>query len=263
MKKLLLALFAVTLISGFTFAKQRPSSPNKRPSSPSVSASLSDELCSDCTALFIYLSFYNNIYANFDDYPYATRSKYITLDAKSSEPQWYRVTLDANGFYSPEFNNYGADVRLEAYLWKFFGPVFENRLILSAQNSAFRQGYMHLGAQFSICQFYPFSFIFDIKWQHLYGFYTANGLNLGIGFRSYPIKPLILEYRAEWGNFSNSDNHTDEYTGIRRNATFHSHLEAGFMTSTPVEVYGFWDYTMDGFLERKEHSFGAGAKYHF
>lgn len=253
MKKFFSVLVLFATISTCIFAKPRPNSPSSSSDNTSIAGVIFE--------LLLDLSFYNNIMADFDNYPYATRPSYITLK-QNTDTQFYRFTIDTNGFFTPGYNTAGNEIRLEGYIWKFFGPVFENNFSYDF-NNGLKFGKMDLGMQFSLCQFSPFSMVFDIKWEHLYGTKYYNGVNFGFGFRSYPSKPLILEYRADWGLFSNSGDKINSDTGIRKNSTFKSHLEAGCMLNSPAEIYGFWDYTTDGFYNRKANSFGAGIKYHF
>jgi len=288
MKKVFaVAVILLTILSGVAAASggdprpkskpssSRPSGPSHKPehrrppehhkppkhSKPPKKSSSSDVI-DDCGDIFVMLSVLNNMLVTFDNYPYANSSSYIELNQEHPNKQFYRFTADSSGFYSILNPGLGADVRLEGFAWKFVGPVIENRFYNKLEDNS-KYGKLNLGLQFAVFQFYPCSFILDVKWEHLYGKYFADGVNLGISFKSYPVKPLILEYRAEWGIFGNSASEPDKTTGITKNATFKSHLEAGAMTGIPVEIYGFWDYTMDGFIGQKEHSIGIGAKYHF
>lgn len=263
MKKLFIIFTVLAVISTSIFAAPRPSSPSRSysRSSSSVSSDCSNALFDACAELLITLSYYNNIMASYDNYPYATRNNYINLGEKD-DTQFYRFTADTSLVFVPSLNAYGNDFRFEGYIWKFFGPVFENRIIVDPYNNT-QYGEMDLGMQFSVFQFSLCSMIVDIKWEHLYGIKYYNGVNLGFGLKSYPINPLVIEYRAEWGYFNKSGNDIDPYTGIRKNSTFKSHLEAGAMLSSPVELYGYWDYIKDGFAYRTDNIFGIGVKYHF
>lgn len=262
MKKFVTVFLVIITLTSVIMAKPRPNSPY---SSSSTSSTCTDELCSGIAEVLVEvlaeLSYYNNIMASFDNYPYATRSNYIDLN-EDSNPQFYRFTLDTSAFYTPGFNTFGNGVRFEGYIWKFFGPVFENQIAFDG-NDNLKYGKMDLGMQFSIFQLSLCSLLFDIKWEHLYGNNHYNGTNLGFVLRSYPVKPLIIEYRANWGLYSDSADKIDPDTGIRRKSTFQSHLELGTMTNSPVEIYTFWDYTIDGFIYRKANAIGMGAKYQF
>lgn len=274
MKKVLLVLVSLFVFAAGIVAAPRPAAPRPaprptapRPAAPRPSTSVktknssASDTCADIIVdLLVEVSLWNNINASFDNYPYATRPNYITIN-ENNDGQFYRFTLDTNLFYTPAYALYGNDSRIEGFIWKFFGPVFENRIVTTKDYSSY-YGKMDLGMQFSIFQLSMCTLIFDIKWEHLYGSFYENGVNIGFGIRSYPVKPLVLEYRSEWGIFANTGKKSDTATGIRKDATYKSHLEAGVMLGSPTEVYAFWDFMTDGFLMLREHSMGLGLKVH-
>ena len=93
---------------------------------------------------------------------------------------------------------------------------------------------------------------------HLHDFFGGegerNGLVLGFIVRSYPVKPILLEWRGAWI--------------IHNTVMFESHLELGGMVWGPVEIFAAWDFR--GYYKRSgksisesKNGFDVGLRYHF
>ncbi|MBQ5491586.1 MAG: hypothetical protein IIT68_05980 [Treponema sp.] len=196
----------------------------------------------------------NNITVTFESYPYAQEGKYLIfgdLNAKSNfdsaytgsdedssasqsqeiKSRVFRFAADTAMFWMNGFN-IGNETRFEGYLFKFFGPVFENTLYCKnaylfgeTGNDA---GNLRLGGELALVQTNMLSAAFLIQWDHWYGSLQADGINIGFIIRSYPVSPLLLEWRTSWHCLD------ENYV------MWESILEAGVMVWRNLEVFASW-----------------------
>ncbi len=263
-----------------------PPPPRPRPPRHYVESRLSD-FFGDIFAL-IWLA--DNLGVTFDDYPYSD-GRYLNFftpnvfsfgeefyfddsdDSDNSEnfedpefenppkknkEQSYRFALETGFFYFPSQQIYGNETRVEGYIWKFFGPVFENTLYANTNSfTDFSEnfcGNLRLGGQISLIHSNFFDTSFYMQWTYWYGkFVNLNGFNFGMIVRSYPMNPVLVEWRFNIQNFANTDN-----------IIFDSHLELGIELNSPFEIYLAWKYRQDEILTNtSSHAFAGGIKYNF
>lgn len=225
---------------------------------------------------------YDLFVVTWDDYPYAD-GKYINfLDVETGinammddelpgsqssvvgvRGKPYRFVLDAGFTSFPEANKYAGEARFEGYIWKFFGPVFEvlsisdDPLSVTSPEDAYIN--LKLGGQFSLLQSNFLSASFHMQWTHWYGLGETwdcnNGMTLGMILRSYPVKPIVLEWRFNW-----HDLYSTSYGPER--TLFESHLEMGVVLDSPLEIYGAWKYISNENDGKTLNGFAAGIRYH-
>lgn len=252
----------------------------------------------------------NNLSVEFDDYPYAS-GKYLTFpilgdETDGSESQYfykdsdgvthsvtyiepskykpYRYALSAGAFYFPETQTnsgslHGYEARLEGFIWKFFGPVFEVTVLSnsgdltsgSSSSTSFpgssaellNPSYnIRLGAQFSLIHSNWFDWSWYIQWTRWYGQLTDyrvdDGMALGSIIRMYPFKPVVLEWRNAFQMMNMSE---EDETSI-----WTSDLEVGFMLNSRWELYFDWKYVYDDLYVVYGYSLNAvsaGLKVHW
>lgn len=249
-----------------------------------------DETSSFFADLFVSLWFLNNVFVTFDDYPYADgfylnfftqntlnpnifENENSTQDDNSGaiedsdiiipirkKEQFYRFNLESGLFCFPSQKRIGNETRFEGYIWKFFGPVFENdiyseKIFSNSQNDFI--GNVRLGGQLSLLHSNLFDVSFFVQWSYFYGIYTnlnLNGVNCGFIIRSYPMKPILFEMRFNFQDFF--DNLAENY--------FECHIEIGVELNSPYEVYVAWKLIEDFiFTDDIFFGFAFGMKYNF
>ena len=212
-----------------------------------------------CDQIWIF----SHMNADYDIAPYATRPKYIDYKAEEWQTEkFYRYTLETGTFFFPQDLTIGNESRIEGITYKFFGPVFENTLYTSfismSENTNFWLiGNLKLGGAINLVNFNYFNVAFNMQWSHWYGQKTIDGMNLGFIIRSYPIKPVLLEWRVNWQSFMTEENYNDF------SAYFESHLELGIMVDKRIEIYAAWKYVNDRFNENIKNGISTGMKLHF
>ena len=246
-----------------------------------ASKTSSDESCSDmifefmgdlCCSFLELLWLESHMNCSFDEYPYANGNKYIIhQDFLSTteddyfnmdfDDKFYRFTFETGIFSLPELNYFGSETRIEGYIYKFFGPVFEN--LIFTKGSFFDGssndnliGNLRLGGTFNLVNFNPINIAINVQWTHWYGAATNNGVTFGIIARSYPVKPLMLEWRGNWQILDKTNYNSDSDPCI-----FESHLEAGIMSGR-IEIFAAWKYIYDGYKEINTHGASLGVKLH-
>lgn len=232
--------------------------------------------------VFGMLWLFNNIGVTFDDYPYSdgrylnffTQKMFAFSDEfyfddsdgsgnfknppKKNKEQSYRFALETGIFYFTSEKIMGNESRFEGYIWKFFGPVFENTLYANKNSfSDFSEnfcGNLRLGGQFSLIHSNFFDTSFFMQWTYWYGqSLKLSGFNFGFIVRSYPIKPALFEWRCNFQCFDYTDS-----------IIFDSHLELGIELNSPFEVYVAWKYRQDEVIAKNiSNAAAAGIKYNF
>ena len=226
---------------------------------------------------FVALWALDNIGVSFDDYPYAD-GKYLNFevseifedseDSESAEnaensseekakEQFYRFSLGTGFFYYPSTKLFGNENRFEGYIWKFFGPVFESTSFAQDcfGSEAFSfSGNLKLGGQISIIHSNYFDLSNFLQWSYIYGnSIKASGICFGFILRSYPVNPILLEWRVSVQNFF-----------VTEETILESHLELGIELSSPVELYVNYRYYNDCiFTNSTSNGFSCGVKYNF
>ena len=211
-----------------------------------------------CDQIWIF----SHMNADYDIAPYATRPKYIDYKAEDWQAEkFYRYTLETGTFFFLQDLTIGNESRIEGITYKFFGPVFENTLFtsfrsMSENSNIWLIGNLRLGA-INLVNFNLFNVALNIQWTHWYGQKIIDGMNLGFILRSYPIKPVLLEWRVNWQSFMTEENYNDF------SAYFESHLELGIMVDKRIEIYAAWKYVNDRFNENIKNGVSSGVKFHF
>jgi len=288
---LLMAASSTPLFAELSFNPERTNFKTSSPSGNDIlitnyssSSDTATDLLSD---IFSLLWLINNITVTFDTYPYAN-GKYLNFSGFSlssndtlsdSAMQDWRFEIETNAFVFPK-KVWGNESRLEGILWKFIGPVFENTIYWPIgdwdDNNDFKDhpselppldvaqdfintdrnyaGNVRLGGQLSLWYSNPLSLAFFLQWSNWYGAMDCNGVVLGLIAKSYPVDPILIEWRGTIQSLS------DKY---KVEDIFESHLEVGAMVAPRIEIYGAWKYTHNPLLNIKGHGAAAGAKIHW
>ena len=212
--------------------------------------------------IFDQIWIFSHINADYDYAPYASRDSYI--DFKSDEDdvdKFYRYTFETGLFFFPQDLTIGNESRIEGITYKFFGPVFENTIFtdlrtISNASRPWLQGNLRLGGQLNLVNFNVINIAFNLQWTHWYGLANIDGMCLGFTLRSYPIEPLLIEWRVNWQDYISVEKCNDF------SAYFESHLELGFMTGKVSEVYAAWKYINDRYYGIRKNGFATGVKIH-
>lgn len=217
--------------------------------------------------VLIELSIENNLRAAFDYYPYATSDHYVQFYQYQPEefPQRFcRFNVDLTGFYYPNTLTIAPDIKFSGYLFKFFGPLFENTNFINFDSYPYYAGNFKLGMEFAVVQTFIFNFSWSMQWVQFYGNNQdpLNGICFGALIKSYPFKPVVVEYRFKYSNFLDQRSYSSSDV-FDSNSILESVLEIGLMLSSPFEIYGSWRYIADGIFQVREHTFGMGLKYYF
>ncbi len=219
--------------------------------------------------LFFTMSLLNNWSISFDYYPYATSDYYIDAlsagDTSEFPQKDFRFNIEAAAIYHPNSMILSPEVRFEGYIFKFFGPIFENKNYFTFGEQQFYKGNLRLGGQIAVIQSFIFSMGVSCQWSYYYGapagFKNLSAVNWGIIFKSYPFKPIVLEYRINITDLLGQSPIKDIICDP--NTMFESHLELGIMLNSPFEIYTAWRYYQDGLRQKKEHTVDVGVKYYF
>ena len=239
-------------------------------SASSLCADIFLDFFTDICCSFMELIWIDNHFdMEFDDYPYANSNEYIINYGVLSESEpvpvvssgkFYRFTFETGAFFFPANSLIGNETRAEGYIYKFFGPVFENIVYtdiksIGSQNAP-ATGNLKLGGTFNLLNLNPINIAMNCQWSYWYGQEKANGIVLGLIVRSYPVKPFMLEWRGNMQLLDTTNNSDQSDSWI-----FESHLETGVMTGR-LESYGAWKYIYDRYYNRNLHAVCVGVKLH-
>ncbi len=232
-------------------------------SSSSARSTAEDTLIDLIVEILGYIWGYNNLGVTYDAYPYATSPRYMCFEATqgyfdlSFPDHFWRFGLDTS-FFDDIGLWMGNSTRFEGFIWKFFGPVVELNSYFNTKegniylaNSGYK-GNVRVGGSLSLVQTNPFSALFYMQWNHYINIPLEDSLALGFILRSYPIKPVLLEWRVNW-----------QFLQEFEKAFFESHLEVGAMVTGPLEIFAAWNFKSYPGFEYKGHGFEAGARVHF
>ncbi len=226
----------------------------------------SSDLASDLLSV-LWLAYNSTI--TFEQYPYAADNKYINFNkTSSSTDRDFRFSLSTGLFCLPQFAS-GIETAFEGYIFKCFGPYCENTIFgtLNTNFSPFNFNYsdlygnFKLGGQLALFQFNPLSLSLYVQWIHWYSITSApwvndkNGVTVGMNLRSYPVKPLVLEFRVGCEAMNSS------------NDTFvETELKAGFMVKS-MEIYLAWKYRNffmnETIFVKESNGIASGVRFYF
>lgn len=158
-----------------------------------------------------------------------------------------RFSIDTSFVWLNEIG-LGAESRFEGLFFPYFGPYFENMALCNFQEGDFRfneKGFrdnLKLGGQLSLFQSNFISATFLLAYTNWFGDSFDdynNGVYAGALLRSYPVKPLVLEWKFGWQFYSGDFN------------VFESNLQVGAMAGK-TELFAAWkvlsfDYDGDDF----------------
>ncbi len=158
-----------------------------------------------------------------------------------------RFSIDSSFVWLNEIG-LGVETRFEGLFFPYFGPYFENMALGNAQEGDFffnKKGFrdnLKLGGQVSLLQTNFISANFLLAYTNWFGdgFDSFNnGIYAGFLFRSYPVKPLVFEWKFGWQVFSSDLK------------IFGSDLQVGVMAGK-TELFAAWkvlsfDYDGDDF----------------
>ncbi|MBQ4378029.1 MAG: hypothetical protein II821_02385 [Treponema sp.] len=212
-----------------------------------------DSLFAEVLALALIVAAVGYYWLNtvrFFDYPYQEENvspadgKYIargTLDGIAFTDPGYnrnRFSADTSLVYLHNLG-FGNETRFEGLLFPYFGPFFENLVLgkpftngdYSFEEKGLRDN-IKLGGQISLIQTNILSASFLIQYTTWRGKGFSDfrkGCNFGLLLRSYPVKPLVLEWKM------GSHNYTGDFE------VFESDLHFGLMRG-PYEFFASWKY---------------------
>ena len=252
----------------FTSAGITQSVDNGIPSGSLQLMSSSDDDVADGIADLIveilgYLWGYNNLGVTYDSYPYATHPRYMCFDATSGyfdmtfPNHFYRFALDTSMFWDMGLWM-GNSTRFEGALWKFFGPVVELNSYFNTDSEnpylaeSGYKGNLRIGGDFALLQTNPISVWFYMQWNHYINIPLDNSMIVGFILRSYPIKPILIEWRVDW-----------QFLNEFEKAFFESHLEVGAMVVGPLEAFAAWNFKKFPGFDYSGHGVEAGVRLHF
>ena len=252
-----------------TAAKPNRPGNTEKPNRPGNTKNNEDDNDSTFTQILFEIIFdicdqiwiFSHMNADYDIAPFATRSSYIDFKEESWQTEkFYRYTFETGAFFFPKDLTVGNESRIEGITYKFFGPVFENTVFTSLKPAANKkfwlEGNLRLGGQLNLLNFNMLNIALNMQWTHWYGSKTIDGMCMGFTFRSYPVKPVLLEWRTNWQAYISEDEYNDFST------YYESHLELGIMTSKQTEVYGAWKYVNDRYNDIIKNGVAAGVKLH-
>ncbi len=219
------------------------------------------------------ISYYWLNTVDFYDYPYweldnGKSNKYVIRGEaegdgiKLSDPGFNdnRFSVDTSFVYLHDFG-YGNETRFEGLLFPYYGPCFENLVLYhNADNkavfatSAFK-GNLKLGGQLSLIQSDLLSVNFTLQYATWYGKDVSelkNGVAWGFCMRSYPKKPVALEWRFDSQHYGDS-------------VVFESNLQAGILNGSN-EVFAAWktmNINHDEFGYARTDGLTLGFRHHF
>src|SRR5574344_647429 len=157
--------------------------------------------------IFFGIWIYDNGAVSFEPYPYAVDGKYLHFNLTASpdplfaQDRPFRYAVATSTVYASGIG-FGNESCFEGFLFKFIGPLFENTVYTGLHNIT---GNVKLGGQMALLQTNPISILFYCQWVHWYGtigdYLPFSGFSGGIIMKSYPVKPLVFEWKFGGQNF--------------------------------------------------------------
>lgn len=153
----------------------------------------------------------------------------------------WSVVLDFSLLGNEDFDSLGNETKLNISFFKFFGIKIENLMFPGCECDYY--GNFKLGGYIQLLKYNPFSCDFFTAWSMRYDEKNLNGLVFGGTVKSYPLKPVKLEFSAAGHIFTN-DEYSMEFTG---------HI--GCLIKS-VEIFAQYKYF-------QKHIFGVGLSRYF
>lgn len=153
----------------------------------------------------------------------------------------WSVFLDFSLLGNEDFDSLGNETKLNISFFKFFGVKIENLMFPGCECDYY--GNFKLGGYIQLLKYNPFSCDFFTAWSLRYDEKNLNGLVFGGTVKSYPLKPVKLEFSAAGHIFTN-DEYSMEFTG---------HI--GCLIKS-VEIFAQYKYF-------QKHIFGVGLSRYF
>lgn len=229
--------------------KERKAPPPKKHHHHDESDNIFAEILAD---LFFLFWFEENAMINYEDYPYEFDNSYLVYALQTDDETGEllpiegtsinRFSVSSDLFYTTNLG-YGINSEFESILVKFFGPVINNKTYIPFNSSRNEQssdilcGKVDLGLRLSIFQTNPISMYCLWQYSYWYGdsipYYIDNrhGLSFALEFKSYPVKPLVLNFTFKTLAPFNSNINYDECI-----------FSAGYMFNR-FELYATYNYS--------------------
>lgn len=153
----------------------------------------------------------------------------------------WSVVLDFSLLGNEDFDSLGNETKLNISFFKFFGVKIENLMFPGCECDYY--GNFKLGGYIQLLKYNPFSCDFFTAWSLKYDEKNLNGLVFGGTVKSYPLKPVKLEFSAAGHIFTNDECFL-EFTG---------HI--GCLIKS-VEIFAQYKYF-------QKHIFGVGVSRYF
>lgn len=153
----------------------------------------------------------------------------------------WSVVLDFSLLGNEDFDSLGNETKLNISFFKFFGIKIENLMFPGCECDYY--GNFKLGGYIQFLKYNPFSCDFFTAWSLKYDEKNLNGLVFGGTVKSYPLKPVKLEFGAA-GHIFTDDECFLEFTG---------HI--GCLIKS-VEIFAQYKYF-------QKHIFGVGVSRYF
>lgn len=153
----------------------------------------------------------------------------------------WSVFLDFSLLGNEDFDSLGNETKLNISFFKFFGVKIENLMFPGCECDYY--GNFKLGGYIQLLKYNPFSCDFFTAWSLKYDENYLNGLVFGGTVKSYPLKPVKLEFGAAGHIFTNDECFL-EFTG---------HI--GCLIKS-VEIFAQYKYF-------QKHIFGVGVSRYF
>lgn len=153
----------------------------------------------------------------------------------------WSVVLDFSLLGNEDFDSLGNETKLNISFFKFFGVKIENLMFPGCECDYY--GNFKLGGYIQLLKYNPFSCDFFTAWSLKYDEKNLNGLVFGGTVKSYPLKPVKLEFSVAGHIFTN-DEYSMEFTG---------HI--GCLIKS-VEIFAQYKYF-------QKHIFGVGLSRYF
>ena len=153
----------------------------------------------------------------------------------------WSVVLDFSLLGNEDFDSLGNETKLNISFFKFVGVKIENLMFPGCECDYY--GNFKLGGYIQLLKYNPFSCDFFTAWSLRYDEKNLNGLVFGGTVKSYPLKPVKLEFSAAGHIFTN-DEYSMEFTG---------HI--GCLIKS-VEIFAQYKYF-------QKHIFGVGLSRYF
>lgn len=153
----------------------------------------------------------------------------------------WSVVLDFSLLGNEDFDSLGNETKLNISFFKFFGIKIENLMFPGCECDYY--GNFKLGGYIQLLKYNSFSCDFFTAWSLRYDEKNLNGLVFGGTVKSYPLKPVKLEFSAAGHIFTN-DEYSMEFTG---------HI--GCLIKS-VEIFAQYKYF-------QKHIFGVGLSRYF